>query len=346
VRRALQREPEPLRLPLGIRVPHGSTWAPIALAAALVAIAVVAAVTPWAGLVWRAAAASALVTLAALGHNATVGRRQPIKGWLVLDEKGLQKVDSAREGTAPCKLVAWSEPFGVTVLASADRARFVVALTSARAIRYVAVRVADGEDATSVPMLLDRATTAPDGDLRTDDQAALAAADAERLLREIARRAPTSLERIYLSDGYGEPVVLESTELRVGVRRIDLADPLEWRAFVFQEAGAQVASVCQATWIRQGDAEVVLVAPMAAEGAWPREASESARMAGRATAIRRAIARDARLMQAAIGEPPPRDLRRAIDRVFMLPLRRAIDRAPRISRVPSSSSLRRPEGHA
>jgi hypothetical protein len=52
--------------------------------------------------------------------------------------------------------------------------------------------------------------------------------------------------------------------------------------------------------------------------------------------------RDLRLMQGAVAEPPPRELRRAIDRVFMLPLRRALDRAPRISRVEIPRP--RPEG--
>jgi hypothetical protein len=57
------------------------------------------------------------------------------------------------------------------------------------------------------------------------------------------------------------------------------------------------------------------------------------------------VARDLRLMEASPGEPPPRELRHAIDRVFMLPLRRALDRAPRISRVPSSPRPM-PEGRA
>jgi hypothetical protein len=131
---------------------------------------------------------------------------------------------------------------------------------------------------------------------------------------------------VFLSDASGEPVVLDRTELRVGTRRIDLSAPLEWRAFIFQELGAHAASVCQATWVRQGDGEVVLVAPMA-DGDASRDAP------------------DARLLQNSSGDPPPRELRRAIDRLFMAPLRRALDRAPRISRVPSSSH-RMPEGRA
>jgi hypothetical protein len=130
-----------------------------------------------------------------------------------------------------------------------------------------------------------------------------------------------------LQDASGDPVVLDRGELRVGARRIDLSAPLEWRAFVFEELGVHAVSLCQATWVRQGDGEVVLVAPLGEGGASIQGAP------------------DARLMQAVTGDPPPRELRRAIDRLFMLPLRRALDRAPRISRAPSSPVIM-PEGRA
>jgi hypothetical protein len=92
--------------------------------------------------------------------------------------------------------------------------------------------------------------------------------------------------------------------------------------------------------VRQAEAEVVLVAPMPGDGNWLREADEAVRAntAGTGRIVQRSVARDARLMQAALGEPPPRELRRAIDGVFMIPLRRALDRAPRVSRVPSAPS--------
>jgi hypothetical protein len=107
-----------------------------------------------------------------------------------------------------------------------------------------------------------------------------------------------------------------------------------------------VASVCQATWVRQGDTEVILVAPMTADGTWLRDADDTIYASGEAGSVQRSIARDVRLMQAAVCEPPPRELRRAIDRLFMLPLRRALDRAPRVSRVPPSPSPTRTEGRA
>jgi hypothetical protein len=285
----------------------------------VVLAAIVVALMPWTPWI-RALAGVALVGLAGGLHHALARRRRPPAGWLVVDQQGVK-----RPGEAP--LVGWTAPFGVTVLGSADRTRLVLALTSADATRFLAVRVLDAGDAAEAPSLFDRAVTASDADLRGDEGAALCAADAERLLSALARRAPGALDRLYLSDASGEPVVLDRGELRVGARRIDLSAPLEWRAFVFQELGAHAASVSQATWVRQGDGEVVLVAPLG-EGA--------ASMQG---------APDARLMQAVTGDPPPRELRRAIDRLFMLPLRRALDRAPRVSRAPSSPVIR-PEGRA
>jgi hypothetical protein len=309
----------PLRLPLGPRV--ASPAAKLAWVAALVLVvgAVAVALAPWA-MAPRAAGALGLILASGLVHHVLARRRQPPAGWLVIDRLGVRRPGDKA-------LVEWREPFGVTVLANADRSRLVLALTSARATRFLSVRVLDPGDAAEAPSLLDRAVTVAEDDLRLDDAAALCAADAERLLVQVARRAPGSLDRVFLSDANGEPIVLDRGELRVGARRIDLLAPLEWRAFVFQELGTHAASVCQATWVRQGDGELFLVAPMRADVASLRDAP------------------DARLMQAAAGDPPPRELRRAIDHVFMLPLRRALDRAPRVSRAPSSPRAR-PEGRA
>jgi hypothetical protein len=298
--------------------PAAKAAGPVALGIVVLAVAV--ALTAWP--LWsRAGAIVALVAIAGVIHQSLSRRRRPPAGWLVLDDGGMRRSGAA----AP--LVEWRDAFGATVLANAARTRLVLAFTSSQATRFVAVRVLDPGDAAEAPSLFDRAVTAAEADLRADESAALCAADAERVLSAVAARAPGALDRLVLSDATGEPVVLERGELRVGARRIDLSAPLEWRAFVFQELGTHAASVCQATWVRQGDGEVVLVAPVADGEAPLRDAP------------------DARLMQAGAGDPPPRELRRAIDRLFMLPLRRALDRAPRVSRVPSSSR-RAPEGRA
>jgi hypothetical protein len=293
----------PLRLALGPRAASPIAKLAGALAAVVVGAAVVVAMMPWTAWV-RAAAAIALVALAGAVHHVLARRRRPPAGWLTVDEEGVKRPGDR-------VLVDWREPFGVTVLGGADRGRFVLALTSARATRFLSVRVLDVGDAAEAPSLLDRAVTVADSDLRTDDGAALCAADAERLLSTLARRSPGALDRVYLSDASGEPVVLDRSELRIGTRRIDLSSPLEWRAFAFQELGAHAASVCQAMWMRQGDGEVVLVAPMADGTA---------------------------AMQAGVGDPPPRELRRAVDRLFMAPLRRALERAPRVTRTSVSST--------
>jgi hypothetical protein len=317
--RPLRTRHPTLRLPLGPRLASPAAKAAIPLAAAVVILAVLVAMGPWAPWV-RSAAVVGLVAIAGAVHHALARGRRPPRGWLVLDDVGVR-----RHGTE-AHLVEWREPFGATVLANASRTRLVLALTSARATRFLAVRVLDPGDAAEAPSLFERAATTADADLRADEGAALCAADAERLLSALAARAPGALDRAYLSDATGEAVVLDRGELRVGARRIDLTAPLEWRAFVFQERGSHMTTLCQATWVRQGDGELVLVAPMADTEPPPRDVP------------------DARLLQASVGDPPPRELRRAVDRLFMLPLRRALDRAPRAKplapRWPDSTSRR------
>jgi hypothetical protein len=330
---------ETLRLPLGPRAAYGASWARAVIAGGLVACAVAAAVAPWSS--WsRVAVAAALIALAATVHQAPDRRRRSTHGWLVVDGSGVHTVDGAK----PAILADFGEPFGVTVFADADRSTFLVAFTNSREARYLSARVRDGDDAALAADVVERAVTAADSDLRGGDESALSAANAGTLLAEVFRRAPAALDRLYLSDATGDPIMLDRSELRVGARRIDLSAPLEWRASVFQERGVHTTSVSQATWVRQADVEVVLVAPVPAEGGWLRGVDVPASRSGSSLseATRDVVARDLRLMQASAGEPPPRELRRAIDRLFMLPLRRALDRAPRISRV--ETPRQRPEG--
>jgi hypothetical protein len=336
-----------MRLPLGRRASREASRLSDVVAALLVLAGIGSALAPAPSYV-RAAVAVLCIALAATASR-VLGRRQGESGerrWLLVDDEGVHRLrvgpGSDEEKTT---LALWSEPFGFTVVASSDRAAFLLALTSPRATRYLAARVMDAEDAAAAPNVLERATTASASDLRPEDDSALSAADAERLLVAIARRAPASLDRMYLSDAAGEPVVLDRAELRVGPRRIDLASPLEWHATLYQERGAHAASVCQATWIHQGEIEVVLVSPLPADGAWMGDAGVVARVAAGTQAVKRSVARDLRLIQAPAGDAPPRDLRHAIDRVFMLPLRRALDRAPRSTRS-ASPSRPMPEGRA
>lgn len=294
---------QPSKLPLGPRVAAPLAKAAGPVAGLVVAVAVVVAVLP-VGLLARAIAALLLVALAGVLHHALSRRRRPPAGWLTVDDEGVKRPGDRT-------LVDWREPLGVTVLGNRARSRFVLALTSPRATRFLAVRVLDAGDAAEAPSLFERAMPAMEGDLRADDTAVLCAADAERLLSIFARRAPGALDRLYLSDAAGEALVLDRGELRVGARRVDLTAPLESRVFAFQEVGALVGSFCQAIWMRQGEGEIYFVAPL------PEVAAVG---------------------PASVGDPPPREQRRAVDRIFMGVLRRAIDRAPRASRAPVSSS--------
>lgn len=307
------------RWPLGPR--PASTPPPSARAAAalLVVGAVLLTFAPWEKGV-RVAAALGLVVLAGVVHR-LLSRAPDAGPWLVLDELGLRRADPGSESL----LVSAKEPFGVTVLTRPDRKAVALALTSLRATRFLPVAIAEGEPLPA--RLAELATPAAEGDLPEGRDATIAAEDAEQLVAAIAAHDPAALERVMLVDAQGEPVVLDRTELRVGGRRIDLGAALEWKAFVFQERGSLVVSLVQATWVRQGDVEVVFVAPVPDVG-WVSHAPH------------------ARLAQGQGGDPPPRELRRAIDHLFMAPLRRALERAPRISRAPSSPAISRPEGRA
>jgi hypothetical protein len=279
----------------------------MAVPALLVILAIaVAGAGHWADR-FRVEAIAMLAALAVFTY-AKFSRGRATGSWLMVDGEGIRRLEP--EGAK--LLVDWSEPLGVTVLASSDHPIVLVCVTTPHTTRYFWAPIA-GEDIASAPTLRAYALTAADGDIRADEANALALADAERLILAIARRVPGALERMYLSDSTGDAIVLDRAELYVGGRRIDLTTPLEWRAFIFQERGTMASSLSQAMWVRQADAEFVLVSPVT-EGAWIRFAKASA------------------------GEPPPRELRRAVDRLFMVPLARALTRAGRPSRAPSAPS--------
>ncbi len=182
------------------------------------------------------------------------------------------------------------------MLASADRATLLLALTSPRATRcyrHPRIRAQRRGPRRRRRLSSNARPRRRAGDLLRDDESALCAADAERLVAEIGRRCPASVERVFLSDAAGQAVILDRAELRVGARRIDLMAPLEWRASLFQERGAHMASVCQATWVNQGDVEIVLVAPLPADGAWMGDADVVVRAAEhKGAAVKLGIARD------------------------------------------------------
>jgi len=248
--------------------------------------------------------------------------------FLAVPTWGLSRTDPLGE----VRLAAWTEPFGVTVLADHTRTQALLVVTTAQHTRYVGVRA---EGPLAARLFVDAATVA-DSDafsVHASNDSSLSTEDAVAILALVEAQVPQALHRILLSGARGERIVLDGRELRVergatesSLRRtFDLASPLEWRGYMFHETLGPVATIYQATWVRQGAFELVLVAPLppeiARDGMRPNESTD-----------RTALLRDLRLMQSLPDEPPPNELRTAIERVFMLPLRQALDKAPRAAR--------------
>ena len=244
---------------------------------------------------------------------------------IVADAAGLSR--SSVEGTKP--IVDWSAPFGVTLLASYGRPHGLLAFTTPTQTRYIPARIDGRSDADDE--LLSRIAVLADLDLVDGiaHDAALTADDAAAVVRHAEERDRASLGRVYLSDGRGAPIALDRATLSIANRSFDLTSHLEWRALMFHESTGQAAALYQATWIRQSGAEVVLVAPMPASIV-PREPNAHREASGR---LGRALTRDLRLLQSPAEPPPARDIRVAIDRPFMMAVRRVLDEAPLASRV-------------
>jgi hypothetical protein len=235
-------------------------------------------------------------------------------------------------------LLTTSSPFGVTLLATPRRERAVLLLTSASGTFYIGAHF-DVDARRAAAPILDRATTvggddvglesiAPDG-----DPLLIAPEDFVTLLDTLVARSPSCLDRFVLTDARGADLTLDGRALLVGDRSIDLDAPLEWRAIVFQEAFGQSVAVYQGTWVRQGSHELVLVCLLPSLGPAIFADIDLAgldRTPGQSPkAPLSGLLRDIRLMQATPEQPPPTEQRVAIDRHFMLPVRCALDRAPR-----------------
>ena len=239
-------------------------------------------------------------------------------------------------------LLSTSGPFGVTLLATPRRDRAVVLLTSAAGTFYVGAHF-DVDARRAAAPILDRATTvggddvglesiAPDG-----DPLLIAPEDFVTLLDTLVARSPSCLDRFVLTDARGADLTLDGRALCAGDRNIDLDAPLEWRAIVFQEAFGQAVAVYQGPWVRQGESEIVFVCLLPALGPALFADIDLAGLdrahAQGPKAPLSGLLRDIRLMQATPEQPPPTEQRVAIDRHFMLPVRCALDRAPRASQL-------------
>ena len=250
---------------------------------------------------------------------------QPSGTYMEADATGLTRVTA----DATKAIVTWDAPFGVALLASYGRPTALLAFTTPTQTRYVPARIDDRSEEDDE--LLARIAVLADLDLVDGiaHDAALTSTATAALVRHVEGRDKDALGRVYLSDGKGMPIALDRATLAVGERSFDLTSQLEWRPLMFHESTGQAAALYQATWIRQAGSEVVLVAPMPASIV-PRESNAHREANGR---LGRALTRDLRLLQAPAESPPSRDVRVAIDRPFMMAVRRVLDDAPLAARV-------------
>jgi hypothetical protein len=252
-----------------------------------------------------------VATIASLALAVLHRIRTRPRGWVVAHAWGIERVG----GGSPRKRasVRFVDPLGVTVLASPASGRAIVAVTTPTQTRFIGVRL----EGAAASALLAEASIVADGDAlaahaHEDDSMSSAAVLA--LLRLIQERAPRARMRLYLSGTRGERIVLDGPELHIDsadkTRCFDLASPIEWRGFTFHETLGAATSLYQATWLRQGTSEIVLVAPLPSELLHVRGVA-----------------------QPLADEPPLGELRTGIERIFMLPVRDALARAPRPART-------------
>jgi hypothetical protein len=271
-----------------------------------------------------ALAAVALVPLvyAALARHA---KPRSADAFLQANEHGLSRLTPA----TATELCRWESPFGVCLLASYGRPVALLAFTTPAQTRYVPVRI-DGRSDDDDDLFA-RIGVLADLDLvdGVAHEAALPAGAAAEVLRLVGRRQGEALGRVFMSDGRGAPIALDRATLSVGDRSFDLTSPLEWRAVMFHESAGQGAALYQATSIVQGPSHVVLVAPMPSS-IIPRDTSARRDAAGR---LGRALTRDLKLLHAPAESPPPRELRVAIDRPFMMAVRHALADAPLATKI-------------
>lgn len=316
------------RWPLIVRTADKEPRSRGRLVAALLGVLAFAAGPTVPGLPFAARFVLAFLGLGALAYAALRrGSPQRISGiHVIADASGLTR--SSPDATKP--IVSWDVPFGITLLASYGRPHALLAFTTPTQTRYIPTRI-DGRTEEDDELFARIAVLA---DLDFVDgvthDAALAAADAAAIVRHAESRSDASpLGRVFLSDGRGEPIALDRATLSVDKRSFDLTSHLEWRALMFHESTGQAAALYQATWIRQNGSEVVLVAPMPSSIV-PREPNAHREATGR---LGRALTRDLKLLQSPAEPPPSRDVRVAIDRPFMLAVRRVLDEAPLATRV-------------
>ncbi|MFO0553417.1 MAG: IMP dehydrogenase [Polyangiaceae bacterium] len=261
---------------------------------------------------------------------------------LVLTPEAIELEQQRGEAVVLPAALPLHERFGVTLLSNRRRDRLVAVVTSESGALLFATSFSSDERRV-VSDLLARSTVLGGDDYALDaagpDGAPvqMGVREFREILTELLRRAPDCMDRIVLTDQHGVPILLEGSALTAQNKRFDLGRPLEWRPILFQEQFGQAVTLYQGTWIRQGAAEVVLVSLLTPTYF---EASSTADAIVERTGspeLDVMALRDQRLLQATAADPPPTDQRVAMDGLFVVPLRAALDQAPRSS---SASSLR------
>lgn len=250
-------------------------------------------------------------------------------GEVVMDERTIE-----RRGKGGATVLAkLDEPFGLAVFADPRRTRAILAFTTPTSARYLTARLGEPDHAATDRSVVKRAAAVAESDALGAqlDAATLSSFDAEEIVATLEGRSPEAIGRIFVSGPAGEPIVLDRAALKVGTKTFDLAAPLEWKAFMFHETVGAIAMLYHATWVRQDASEVVLVSPMPPEvsSLFSEGPEELRAVVERSSEMQRAVAKDLRVMQAAADTPPPVETRIAVERMFMFPLRRALDTAPR-----------------
>lgn len=283
-------------------------------------------------------AAALLAVVAACWWLARARRRGTPAAEPVAPSRGVTLSDGALwfhdgSGGRPTELAPLLEPFGVTLLANRARTRVALVVTTASRAVYVAAAAPHGcLLLRALPRLHTVASderaliaAAPDGGaltLRIDELVALAA--------ELIARDPGAPSRVFSVDARGDAVALSGDALTVGASRFDLTQPLRWRATLFRERGfGGVDAVYQATYVEQGGHEVALVSLLPALSS--PLAGGDLPMGG--AHAERAVREDIALLDHSPSRPPATERRVAIDRVFVLPIRHALARAPRARRA-------------
>lgn len=249
-----------------------------------------------------------------VAHLTSRRRHGPSRS-LVVDDLGLSML---RHPGRVERLIRFRPGFGMSLFHGPSRDQWGLALTTAERTVCLAAHLSNHEKRRladmhlpSTPLSaeeLSMAAVLPDGEPMIVPGESLLC-----LIELLHTRDPSALERCYLSDVDGHHVVLTERTLRTRRHTFRLDEPFDWRASVFHECIGAANASFQATWVRQDQVEVVLVSLLGGDTRRPlTDWSDIS---------------DVHRLEGPSGPPPPRDKRVAVDRLFMLPLRAALERA-------------------